>query len=347
MEKEFDQSNTKTCPAGLIDLFNKTYSERLENCIPLEAHASTRRYYILKSKSYETLGATGDDPQENKAFVKLAKHLTKNGVNVPRVISHTDDYKFYIQELCDQVDLFSLVTKYPEKQIELLTKAIDLLVNFQKKGTIGWDYSDSYPFKSFDSKEINNNFKRLSEYLLGSINISFNKKILDDFEKILIREIESIPKNEYVLMHRDFQSRNILINKEIYTLIDFQGSRSGPKHYDLASLLFQSRINWKKESQEYLLNYYLNLNKEIDDRDLFIKNFYFLGAVRIIQALGSYGIAIYLNNKKSFLASITPALKNLREITEVLNKRYKINTDKTVELIDELIIFFSKNDTSI
>ncbi len=49
----------------------------------------------------------------------------------------------------------------------------------------------------------------------------------------------SVDSHQKVLMHRDFQSQNIMIrpNSEI-AFVDFQGARRGSMYYDLASLLF-------------------------------------------------------------------------------------------------------------
>ena len=45
-----------------------------------------------------------------------------------------------------------------------------------------------------------------------------------------------------VLVHRDFQSQNILIHDGQAHLIDFQGLRPGLAHYDLASLLYDPYV---------------------------------------------------------------------------------------------------------
>jgi len=44
-------------------------------------------------------------------------------------------------------------------------------------------------------------------------------------------------------MHRDFQSKNLMIKNEQIFVIDFQGARLGPPSYDLASLLFDPYVN--------------------------------------------------------------------------------------------------------
>jgi aminoglycoside/choline kinase family phosphotransferase len=51
-----------------------------------------------------------------------------------------------------------------------------------------------------------------------------------------------------VLVHRDFQSQNIIVWNEQAYLIDFQGVRPGLPQYDLASLLFDPYVALTVES---------------------------------------------------------------------------------------------------
>src|SRR6266487_4127233 len=51
----------------------------------------------------------------------------------------------------------------------------------------------------------------------------------------IAKRLSSLPR---VLVHRDFQSQNIIIENGKANLIDFQGMRPGLAEYDLASLLF-------------------------------------------------------------------------------------------------------------
>src|SRR5205085_4555938 len=51
----------------------------------------------------------------------------------------------------------------------------------------------------------------------------------------IANELASRPR---ILVHRDFQSQNIILRSGQAHLIDFQGMRPGLAEYDLASLLF-------------------------------------------------------------------------------------------------------------
>src|SRR5439155_9861933 len=59
-----------------------------------------------------------------------------------------------------------------------------------------------------------------------------------------------------VLVHRDFQSQNIMIRNEQAHLIDFQGMRPGLAAYDLASLLYDPYVDLSESERAELVAYY-------------------------------------------------------------------------------------------
>ena len=59
-----------------------------------------------------------------------------------------------------------------------------------------------------------------------------------------------------VLVHRDFQSQNIIIRNSYAYLIDFQGMRPGLAEYDLASLLYDPYVDLPEVERSELAGYY-------------------------------------------------------------------------------------------
>lgn len=60
-----------------------------------------------------------------------------------------------------------------------------------------------------------------------------------------------------VFMHRDFQSRNLMVSGSAIAVIDFQGARRGPPEYDLASLLYDPYTPMPEPLRASLLDLYL------------------------------------------------------------------------------------------
>ena len=59
-------------------------------------------------------------------------------------------------------------------------------------------------------------------------------------------------------MHRDCQSRNIMVKDEEVYFIDFQGGMQGALQYDVASMLWQARAALPHEWKEELANFYFD-----------------------------------------------------------------------------------------
>lgn len=331
---------------------NKTNTSILENLISkmqlgghvtikqLTPHGSAREYFLIKSKNNKYIGTIGSDATENKTFVKMAKHLNKQGINVPEVIVHDKEYDCYIQTYCGNTDLFSYIKKAKqEKRFKTLCPAIDLLHEFQNKGSKGWNFKHSYPYEKFDKEEILRDSKRFTQRFLKHIPIKFSSKLYNkDIEK-LVHEIDSISQKQYVLMHRDFQSRNILVHNKKHFLIDFQGARKGPMHYDLASLLFQSQVSYNNKTILKSLEYFVSKKKNVDTH-IFLKHFYHIVLVRLIQTLGAYGIIGIEQQKPYFIKSIPFALRNINKTLIILNKQYGSEFKELESIIDNTIKYY-------
>ena len=104
-------------------------------------------------------------------------------------------------------------------------------------------------------------------------------------------------------MHRDFQSRNIMVMKNRFYLIDFQGGRIGPPHYDLASLLIDPYVDLPFAMRETLLVYF---SEQLAQRTpgipaAEIQNVYrYCALARNLQILGAYGFLTRRKGKPHF-----------------------------------------------
>ena len=118
-------------------------------------------------------------------------------------------------------------------------------------------------------------------------------------------------------MYRDFQSRNIIVDKnnEPY-FIDFQGGRYGPIYYDVASFIWQARAAFSNQIKIDLLDsYLLSLEKYYTiDKSSFFKTLRHFVLFRMLQTLGAYGFRGLYEKKVHFVKSIPFAIKNLAEL---------------------------------
>jgi aminoglycoside/choline kinase family phosphotransferase len=119
-----------------------------------------------------------------------------------------------------------------------------------------------------------------------------------------------------VLVHRDFQSQNIIVRESETYLIDFQGMRPGLAEYDLASLLFDPYVELSSAEREELLDFYVEeraRRKSPAAHDL-RQTFCLCAIQRLMQALGAYGFLGLVKGNKTFLPHIAPAMQSLRSV---------------------------------
>jgi len=123
-----------------------------------------------------------------------------------------------------------------------------------------------------------------------------------------------------VLVHRDFQSQNIIIRNAQAYLIDFQGLRPGLPQYDLASLIYDPYIDLTEAERTELIAYYreqqiengVALNGGFDSR------LRLCAMQRLMQALGAYSFLGLAKGHKHFLEHVPAAIRSLRHIvTEI------------------------------
>ena len=129
----------------------------------------------------------------------------------------------------------------------------------------------------------------------------------------IAKRLASLPR---VLVHRDFQSQNVIIQNGQANLIDFQGMRPGLAEYDLASLLFDPYVELAAAERSELICYYRQ--KQADNRrsanGQFDDTVQLCAMQRMMQALGAYGFLGLVRGHEHFLQYIPRAVRSLRGI---------------------------------
>ena len=151
-----------------------------------------------------------------------------------------------------------------------------------------------------------------------ALDLPYDKNaIMNDFD--LLSSYLMQEEQKY-FMHRDCQSRNIMVREERVHFIDYQGGMQGALPYDVAAMLWQARAGLPYEWREELLSYYFDqadgLLKGTLDRQSFRDSYDGFVLIRMVQTLGAYGFRGLFERKPHFIASIPFALQNLRWFLE-------------------------------
>ena len=119
-----------------------------ETVTRLTAAGSNRVYYRFTfADGHTVVGVEGTNPDENRAFLTIGRHLHKAGLPVPQILAESDCGMYYLLEDLGDESLFGFMEsaresgQYSPEQTALLEKVMRLLPDLQFKGGKGLDYS--------------------------------------------------------------------------------------------------------------------------------------------------------------------------------------------------------------
>lgn len=313
--------------------------------VTLRQAGSNRQYFRAHSdKGSYILTYNPANIPENNAFIEFAKHFTKKRLATPEIIAVDDQMHMYIQTDFGDQSLFDIIKEegYTERVKRLYKKTFEQLAKLQVTGGEGLDYSNCIATKSFDKQAIYADLLYFLFYFVRALDLPYDKNLLfNDFDLLSSYLMQEEAK---YFMHRDCQSRNVMVKDEETYFIDFQGGMQGALQYDAASMLWQARAALPHEWKEELVNYYFEqvnalLGNRLDKND-FLDSYDGFVLIRMLQTLGAYGFRGLFERKQHFIASIPYALKQLRWFLQ--NKKTPIRLPELQKvlwaIVDEKII---------
>lgn len=288
----------------------------------LPASGSARKYYRIWLGAQTYIGAYHKDRVENRLFLDFSAHFRAKGLHVPEVYLVSTDGLVYIQEDLGDTMLLNVVQRektgdYLNSSVmQLYRKALAELVRFQVLGHNGLDYSNCLPRPVFDKRCIQWDLNYFKYCFLRLTGADFSEEALeDDFERLTACLCTA---GTDFFMFRDFQSRNIMVKEGEVWFIDYQGGRRGALQYDVASLLYDAIVAIPEEQRDELLEDYIGyLQAYVSlDSGVFRKMYYPFVLVRLLQAMGAFGLRGLYEKKPHFIASIQPGLKTISSLWE-------------------------------
>ncbi len=325
----------------LAELFREWSGESAGNMQSLDPRSgSARKYCRISGKKRSALGVFHEDRKETRAFLAFSDHFRKKGLPVPEIYARKPEKSVYLIQDLGDVTLHAKVADekkisgFSENLTEIYKRVLSMLICFQTEGHAGLDYSLCTHRESFDSRSVMWDLNYFKYFGLRIHGISFDEDSLEDDFVRFARFIDRAEKEFF--MYRDFQSRNImLIHDDVY-FIDYQGGRKGPLQYDVASLLYESKTDLPPALRQELQEHYL---KELEKRTGtgrpdFMRYYYPLVWLRIMQVMGTYGLRGMVENKPLFMESIPYALNNIRWLLE--NKHIPSDVPEMVRCFEKL-----------
>jgi aminoglycoside/choline kinase family phosphotransferase len=301
-------------------LFERHYQLPADQIHPLQGQlgGSGRAIVRLTGQGLSAIGILYPVREENVAFLEFSRHFHRHGLPVPEIYAEDLSQGAYLEEDLGDTTLFELLGKnrsgaaIAPPALEAYRKVVATLPRFQVEAGRDLNYKVCYPRSSFDRQSIAWDLNYFKYYFLRLSGVPFDEQSLEnDFSRLTKFLLGA--GHDYFL-YRDFQSRNVMLRDGQPYFLDYQGGRKGALQYDIASLLYDGKADLPPELRQELLDYYLEcLSGFIPvDRAAFMEHYYAYVYIRIMQALGAYGFRGFYERKTHFLQSVPYALKNLR-----------------------------------
>ena len=267
-------------------------------------------------KSAEFLGARGSDRAffrsesgivilyddakrgENAKYAGHAKWLKAKGAPVPEVVADLPELKTTVMAWAGSEKKMSL---------EEYVKVVEALERFNRLGDAA--VADGLKLEpSFDAALYRWERDLFAEYCLGA---NFQMEMPDAVRKELESVASLLEREPKALVHRDFQSTNVLWKGNNLSFIDFQGMRLGPAAYDLASLVYDPYVTFTEGERRALVALYA---KKAERPEL-EKVLPYAAVQRLVQCLGAYG-RLRSVGQPQFGKYVLPALENLLDAAD-------------------------------
>ncbi len=293
---------------------------RLQSISP---DGSLRRFHRLTGpdgKRILVIEPPADDKnglQEARSAWSIGRHLYEQGVPVPQIYGFEQDSgRLFVEDLGDQRLYDLLQNAGDEQRFGWYRKVVVELVRMQVQGARGFSASWCWDTPRYDKQLM---VERESGYFLQALcrdffDLSFDREQIQN-ECLLLAERAGRAPADFFL-HRDFQSRNIMIKEGKIRIIDFQGGRHGPLAYDLASLLIDPYMALSESLQQEIRQVYVtSLQEYIPYDPVQLEQEYLLLALqRNLQILGAFAFLSQKRNKCFFSSFIGPALGSLNSL---------------------------------
>lgn len=283
---------------------------------PLRGDASVRRYWRVSTSQGSFILC------RDEAFIGAdvchypfvaVQRLLSGVVPVPSIIALDAHAGYFLLD-----DLGDILLEYavPSMDCEALAKTyrscIDNLLRIQTLRGEGECFS-----LCFDPDKLMFEFEFFIEHAIRGY---WKSNISDRDAAALRREFKEIADELhrpelFVLNHRDYHSRNIIIHRGIPFIIDFQDARMGLPQYDAASLLRDSYIRLPDDIYIHLYDYCYEGGRGMGvhrlGRDEYDYLFDLIAFQRNVKAIGTFGYQVSMRGNVSFERYIAPTLSYL------------------------------------
>ncbi len=255
-------------------------------------------YRIAEKENTKIIIDFSRDKQEFKNFLTVYEILQKINISIPKIYEvNQKQYKIYMQDF-GKNRLNKIYNK--DNLYKLLKLAVENIIVIQNESNL-------------------NNLKNLKEYTFEDLKIELKEFVT---YYIPAKKSSNFPTSRFYelwkcifysqnynmknFVHKDFEFVNLffLENYESHLqcgIIDFQSAFMGFIGWDLISLLENPRINFTRDYNDELIEYFYDNAPIIENFNTFREQYYVLSLARQTRLLGRWRKLLSTNNDHQYL----------------------------------------------
>ena len=255
-------------------------------------------YRITEKENTKIIIDFSRDKQEFKNFLTVYEILQKINISIPKIYEvNQKQYKIYMQDFGK--NRFNKIYN-KDNLYKLLKLAVENIIVIQNESNL----NNLKNLKEYTFEDLKIELKEfVTYYFPDNKNSNFpTSKFYESWKSIFYSQNYNM-KN---FVHKDFEFVNLffLENCESHLqcgIIDFQSAFKGFIGWDLISLLENPRINFTRDYNDKLIEYFYDNTSIIENFNTFLEQYYVLSLARQTRLLGRWRKLLSTNNDNQYL----------------------------------------------
>jgi aminoglycoside/choline kinase family phosphotransferase len=312
---------------SLLHALVQTTGARVAKIEPMPGGASTRRYFRVRFEDGKSAVAMfvpdGDRPEEivktpggpsqgkRWPFLEVRGLLAERGIRVPCLYAESTTDGWLLIEDLGEMTLGAYLEAHADRRDVLYAQAVVDLARAQQ-ALASLPAESVVGSRAFDRDLLRWELDHFREWGLdarGHTLSGDDRAALEEVFDRLATRIAALPRG---FVHRDYQSRNLMVVGNELIWLDFQDALLGPRAYDLVALLFDSYQELDREFVKARLDDYASaaslstaaraeLAREVD----------WVAVQRKLKDAGRFVFIDRVKHDSSFLPYVAPTLRKV------------------------------------